>query len=228
MPAEPDALRDAERAFATIADGGVAIVPTVVGYVILGASAAAIERIFAAKRRKPDKLNAMIGCSELHYVLHALPAEKREAVAAVTEEHDLPIGAVAPARLDHPMLSGLPADVLAQTTKDGTIAMLLNGGELLDRMALLSLRHQMPVIGSSANLSLKGVKFRVADIEPEILDAADLVVDHGLMRWHAYGLSSTMIDFRDYAVVRFGSCYELIADVLRRRFAVALPPRPAV
>jgi hypothetical protein len=27
-------------------------------------------------------------------------------------------------------------------------------------------------------------------------------------------------------VVRFGSCYELIADVLKRHFAIELPPKP--
>ncbi len=47
------------------------------------------------------------------------------------------------------------------------------------------------------------------------------------MRWHSYGKSSTMINFADYSVVRYGSCFDLIDDVLRRHFDIALPPEPS-
>lgn len=218
---------DARRVYDVLADGGIAIIPTDVGYVILGIAKQAIRGIFEAKKRKPEKLNAMIGCKPMHYVLHDLSAEKRRVVAAVTEGANLPLGTVAPARLDHPMLARLDPAVLDQTTKDGTIAMLLNAGPLMDAMARIALDNHTPVIGSSANVSLHGVKFRVEDIEPEIIAAADIVVDYGLMRWHAYGKSSTMIDFTDYSVVRYGSCFDVIADILKRRFDISLPPDPA-
>ena len=82
------------------------------------------------------------------------------------------------------------------------------------------------IIGSSANVSLRGVKFRVGDIEPDIIEAADVVVDYGLMRWNSYAKSSTMIDVGDMRVVRYGSCFDLIDDVLRRHFDIALPAEP--
>ena len=37
-----------------------------------------------------------------------------------------------------------------------------------------------------------------------------------------------MIDFTTMEVVRIGSCYELIQDVLRRHFKVELPPDPGL
>ena len=78
------------------------------------------------------------------------------------------------------------------------------------------------VVGSSANLSLQGTKFRATDIEPEVLDAADLVIDYGLMRWANYGKSSTMINVHDFTVVRHGSCFDLISDVLQRHYDLTL------
>jgi tRNA A37 threonylcarbamoyladenosine synthetase subunit TsaC/SUA5/YrdC len=215
---------DARRAMDAMLAGGIAIVPTDVGYVILGATAGAVERIVDVKRRAPAKLNAMIGCRELHMALHELDEGARKAIETITEGYDLPVGAVAPARLDHPMLSGLEPEILARSTMNGTIAMLMNAGKLLDAMARISLEAAVPVIGSSANLTLHGTKFRIEDIEAEIVAAADMVIDYGLMRWSAYRKSSTMINFGDYSVVRHGSCFDLIADVMRRHFDIALAP----
>ena len=221
-----DIEADAGRAMGALMDGGIAIIPTTVGYVILGARTEAINRIIAVKRRAPSKLNAMIGCRELHDALHDLDALPRRAVATITGDYDLPVGAVAPARLDHPMLSGLEAGVLERTTHDGTVAMLMNAGPLLDVMARMSHAEATPVIGSSANLTLHGTKFRVEDIEPEVIAAADVVIDYGLMRWNCYRRSSTMIDFSDFSVVRHGVCFDLIADILERHFDIVLPPAP--
>ena len=215
---------DARRVYNVLAGGGVGIVPTDVGYVIVACDADAVWRIFEAKRRKPDKLNALCGCQEMHLALHDLPDDRRAVVAAVTEAGDLPMGAAAPARLDHPALAGLREDVLAQTTRRGTVAMLLNAGPLMDSLARIAFADHRLVVGSSANVSLQGVKFRAADIEPEIVAAADIVIDYGLMRWSRYGRSSTMLDVGEMAVIRHGSCFDLIDDLLRRHFGIALPP----
>lgn len=217
---------DAQRVYEVLSGGGITVIPTDVGYVILGIANDAIWRIFRAKERKPAKLNAMIGCKALHMALHDVGDDRRAVVSAITEDYDLPLGTVAPARLDHPMLAGLDADVLAQTTHEGTVAMLMNAGPLLDRLAHISLDNDTPVIGSSANVSLRGVKFRVEDIEKQIIDAADIVIDYGLMRWRVYAKSSTMINIGDYSVVRHGSCFDLISEVCRRHFGIALAPPP--
>lgn len=218
---------DARRAMEVVLGGGIAVVPTTVGYVILAATTPAINRIIEVKRRAPSKLNAMIGCTAMHAALHVLEGRNREIVRTVTQGYDLPLGTVAPADFDHPMLRNVDGKVLERTTLGGTVAMLLNAGELMDTMAQLSFEACTPVIGSSANLSLHGTKFRVEDIEPEIVAAADLVIDYGLMRWANYAKSSTMINVHDFTVVRHGSCYDLICDVLQRHYGVALPPAPA-
>ena len=219
---------DARRVYDTLVAGGIGIIPTDVGYVILGISGEAIWKIFEVKRRKPEKLNAMCGCLEMHRDLHVLDDDRRAVVSAIIEDANLPMGTVAPGRLDHPALAALERDVLDQTTDEGTIAMLLNAGPLLDTLARIAFADNRLVIGSSANISLHGVKFRAGDIEPEIRAAADIVIDYGLARWNCYARSSTMIDVGRMRVVRYGSCFDLIDDLLRRRFDISLPPDPSV
>ena len=222
-----DYRADARRVYETLFKGGIGIIPTDVGYVILGVTGEAIWKIFRVKRRKPEKLNAMCGCMEMHRNLHLLDEGARAVVSAIVGDANLPMGTVAPGRLDHPALASLDKDVLDQTTDGGTIAMLLNAGPLLDELARIAFADDRLVIGSSANISLRGVKFRADDIEPEVLDAADIVIDYGLSRWNRYGRSSTMIEVSRMKVVRYGSCFDLIDDLLRRRFDISLPPDPS-
>ncbi len=217
-----DVEDDARRTFDTLATGGAAIIPTHVGYAIVGISEEAIDRTFVAKRRKKGKLHAFTGSPELHGTLHILDDKTREVIRTIWQEAGLTIGCVAPARIDHPMIQKLPEAIRAQSTKDGTIAMLLGAGPFLDALGRLSYENQVPIIGSSANVTQQGVKFRVEDIEPEIIEAADMVIDYGLMRWASYNYSSTMIDFRDYSVVRNGACFDLLQDLLLRHFDIEI------
>ena len=221
-----DIQGDAKRAMDVILNGGIAIIPSYVGYVILGATTEAINKTIEVKERGPSKLNAVIGCASMHAALHVLEGRNREIVRTITQGYDLPMGTVAPADLNHPMMKNLDTEVFERTTLGGTIAMLLNAGPLMDAMADLSFEAGQLVVGSSANLSLHGTKFRAQDIEPQVLNAADIVIDYGLMRWANYGRSSTMVNVHDFSMVRYGSCFDLINDVLQRHYDFTLPPEP--
>ena len=221
-----DIQGDARRAMDVILGGGIAIIPSYVGYVILGATTEAINKTIEVKERGPSKLNAVIGCASMHAALHVLEGRNREIVRTITQGYDLPMGTVAPADLNHPMMKNLDSEVFERTTLGGTIVMLLNAGPLMDTMAQLSFEAGRLVVGSSANLSLHGTKFRAQDIEQQVLDAADIVIDYGLMRWANYGRSSTMVNVHDFSVVRYGSCLDLINDVLQRHYDFTLPPEP--
>lgn len=218
-----DIKRDARRAFDALKAGGIEIFPVDVGYTIAGGSQASLQRIFKAKGRAPTKLNAMVGDMAIHRSLHRLDARASEMVAAITEEYNLPLGVIAPYVEDHPLMQRLDPAALAGSSKDGTIAMLINAGPLHAELCKLSREEIFPIFGSSANLTNTGTKFRVQDIPPELSGIADTVIDHGLRKYHRYQKSATLIDFRTLEVVRKGSCYELVADVLARHFGVQLP-----
>ena len=221
-----DVAGDARRAFDALKGGGIAIVPNTIGYSILGGSGAALRKIFETKKRAASKLNAMVANAEIHREVHVCSPRGRDIVRAITEDYDLPLGCIAPCRVDHPLLRKLDTETLEGSTKGGTVVMLLNAGPLHAALTRLSHVEVHPLFGSSANMTLSGTKFRVEDIEPEITAIADVVIDHGLQRFHRYAASSTLLDVETLSVVRFGSCYEDIAYILKRHFGVELPPRP--
>jgi tRNA A37 threonylcarbamoyladenosine synthetase subunit TsaC/SUA5/YrdC len=213
----------ARRAFDALRQGGIAIVPNDIGYSALGGSPGALRRIFAAKKRQPSKLNAMVGNLDLHREIHRCSTRGREIVQAITEDYGLPMGCIAPFRAEHPIFGSLDRETVEQSTKDGTLVMLLNAGRFHAALTRLSHRELHPLFGSSANVSTSGTKFKIEDIEREILDLADVVIDHGLQKYHPYKASSTLLNVETLEIVRVGSCYPDIAYVLRRHFRIDLP-----
>ncbi|KAA0099662.1 hypothetical protein CIW49_08710 [Mycolicibacterium sp. P1-18] len=219
---------DAERIHRTVAAGGAVIMPADIGYGVIASSTDALTRLFRAKRRAPHKRHAMAGNYELHREVHRLGKREQDMVDAVVLDARLPLAVVAPFDLSHPVVAAIESDTLAASTVGDTLAMLVNGGALQDAVVRIAHRNGVPLLGSSANLSGTGTKFRVQDIEQPIVDAVDVVVDYGLRKYHLYRRSSTMIDFSTMEVVRIGSCYELIADVFASQFGITLPGDPGL
>lgn len=219
-----DIAGDARRAFHTLQSGGIAIFPVDVGYTIAGGSQASLQKIFHTKGRAPTKLNAMVGDMAIHRSLHQVSDRAAAMITALTEEYDLPLGVIAPYRPDHPLVQRLDPASLAGSSKDGTIAMLVNAGPFHAALCQLSREENFPIFGSSSNLTNTGTKFRVQDIPQELLSIADTVIDYGLRKYHTYQRSATLINFDTLEVVRKGACYELIGDVLARHFGVSIPP----
>ena len=213
---------DARRAFDVLKAGGIAIIPMDVGYTCAGGSGAALQKIFDTKQRALSKRNAMVGDQAIAREIYKLSPRGWEVVDAITGDYGLPLGAVGPCRIDHPLLRVLDDLAIDASTKDGTLVMLMNAGPFHGEICRLSLQEMHPIFGSSANLSLTGTKFRIEDIEPEILGIADVVIDHGLRKYHYYQQSSTLLNVETFEVVRHGSNFEIIADICQRRFGVTL------
>ncbi|KAF7550931.1 hypothetical protein G7Z17_g5357 [Cylindrodendrum hubeiense] len=223
----PNARDDALRVFKVLQNGGVALVPTEVGYALMATSTKAVEKAFAAKRRRPGHAQAFIGSYQLHHKLHILPDEKLEMIRTLHQDLDMSFCVVAPFRADHPIIQRLSSVTLEKTTKDGTLGIYIGGGSLLAELGRLNDEIGEIVVGSSANLTGTGQRFRVDDIDPEIRDAADIIVDYGLQRYHVYGgRPSTIIDFEHMKVLRVGSSYELLRERLHKYWGVVLPVDP--
>jgi len=223
----PDIDADVARIWATLSAGGTAIFRSDVGYGIFGASRAALERINLAKGRAAHKRVGISMNRRLSEEIHVIDARGRSIIELVTKDYDLPLGVVAPFRDDHPYIRAIDPEVMALCTANGTLATGLNsGGPFHARLQDLAFDQNRPFFGSSANLTGGGQRYSIADIEPEILAAADIVLDYGLPCWRFYNAALTMIDFRTMDVIRFGACYDLIADTVERHFGLKLPADP--
>ncbi|KAK5168298.1 uncharacterized protein LTR77_006867 [Saxophila tyrrhenica] len=204
-----DPIRDARRIFDVLSKGGLAIIPVNVGYAICAGDSIALERAFQTKQRKPHKGHAMMGRYALHKEIHTLPP--REAgMTKLVHDLDLPLGLVAPFKQDHPMIRKLGAETLERSSIEGTMAMLVNGGQLQDELARLALEAGTPVM----------------DIEPQILEAADIVIDYGRQKYNTPRTSSTMFDFKNMKLLRYGACYDVVKDTLKRWYGIELPEDP--
>ncbi|KAJ9606352.1 hypothetical protein H2200_009313 [Cladophialophora chaetospira] len=221
-----DIAMDARRVFEVLKNGGLAIVPADIGYGLVAIDPKALERAFVTKQRQPHKRHAMIGSYALHKELHVLPEREANMVELLTRDIDLPLGVIAPLKMNHPIVQKLGSETLARSSVDGTLAMLVNGGKFQDELVRLTSEAGLPLMGSSANLTGKGTKSLVEDIEPEILAVADIVLDYGKRKFSEPRPSSTMIDFRNVEVLRFGACYDVIQDVLVRFYGITLPEDP--
>ena len=135
----------------------------------------------------------------------------------------LPFSVVAPFRQGHPLLAHVDPFVLQSSSKAGTLDMLLNAGQMHDEIARQAGDRSMPVFGSSANLSLSGSKYRLGDVDHVVRQAADVAFDYGLSQYANHqGRSSTIIDFRDFSVIRVGVRFAQLRQAFKDRFDVAL------
>jgi len=211
------------RVLDRLAGGGVAIVPLDVAYAILARGAEGIRRIFAAKGRSWSKPSGLFGNIEISRALHVLPAEKHALAETIIRAENLPFSIVAPCRTGHSLLASVDPFVLANSTKAGTLDMLLNAGQFHNAMAAESLARGMVVFGSSANVSLTGSRYRLDEIDPRVRQAADVEIDHGRSLYaNPEGRSSTIIDFADWSVIRKGVAFERLAAAFLRHGGVAL------
>ncbi|MBL8380027.1 MAG: Sua5/YciO/YrdC/YwlC family protein [Burkholderiales bacterium] len=215
----PDAKADAARLIDVVAKGGVAVFPVDVGYAIVGNAEEAIGRIFAAKKRSFEKACGMFSNRDMLVNLARLDERSIAIVDAVTGAHDLPFSVVVPYRVEHPFFAGLTPTTRERSSRGDTIDMLLNAGALHDEVARLAWERGMPVLGSSANTSLTGSKYRLLDVEEPVRAAADLVIDYGPTKYsHPQGMGSSIIALPSLKPIRRGIAFERICDIIRDEF----------
>jgi tRNA A37 threonylcarbamoyladenosine synthetase subunit TsaC/SUA5/YrdC len=214
---------DVSQVMDVLAGGGVAILPLDVAYAIVAMGDDGIRRIFSAKNRSYEKPSGMFGNWQLSSEVHVMDADRHAMVHGIIETDGLPFSVVAPFRADHPIFAEVPPFVLQNSTKAGTLDMLLNAGQVHDEIARQAVARGRPVFGSSANTSLAGSKYRYGDIEDRVRDAADIHLDYGTSKYaNPNGRSSTIVDFRDFHVVRVGVCFDTLAGIFRERYDVTL------
>ncbi|CAM1501896.1 Fc.00g038800.m01.CDS01 [Cosmosporella sp. VM-42] len=221
---------DAKRVYDVVKAGGVAICPATIGYGIITSDPRKLEEIFLTKQRAATKRHAMVGSYPVHRALHAMDRLGREIVDHLVLDLDLPLAVIAPFNKDHPMFKKLDDVTMDAASVNGTIAILVNAGPFQDELTKLSLADNQPILGSSANISQTGTKYRREDIQPELNEIADIALDYGLLKYNMYRRSSTMIDFSGPKpeIVRIGACYEIIKDALWRHFKIETPEDPGL
>lgn len=242
---EPNIKEDARRVYEVLKSGGIAVMPASMGYTIATTSAEALNKIFTTKKRGAHKRHAMGGTYALHKEVHVMTPEMEDILHWLTMESGLPVACIAKYNPEHPLIKSLDPVTLEAATHEGTVAMLINGGKLQDEVISLCAADNLPVLGSSANISttgnpskpildpklinFAGTKYALEDVPQELIDIADIVIDYGIVPWGHHGRSSTMINFSGpkIEIVRIGLGYDIIKDHLARFWGITdLPEDP--
>ena len=212
-----DVVEQSNQVLDIIANDGVAIIPLDVAYAIVGNSKKSIETIFKCKNRSFDKPSGMFSNYDLLKEIQIIDSWKHDIIKAVIFDNNLPMSTVAPFKQDHPMFKNVDSWVIKNSTKIGTLDMLLNAGEFHNEMTKQSMELEMPVLGSSANTSLTGSKYNLDDIDPPVLSAGNILIDGGTSKYeNKKGRSSTIIDFGNFETIRIGVCYDKIRTIFSK------------
>lgn len=206
-PNRPSVEADAQRVYEVLKAGGIAICPADIGYAVMTCDPRKLEKIFLVKQRAATKRHAMIGSYAIHKDLHVMTPQHAEIVDHLTQDLGLPLGVIAPFKKDHPMLKAIDDVTMDACAVNGTISILTNAGRFQDELTKRTHADNLPILGSSANLTGTGTKYRIEDINPEILDIADIVINYGLLKWHIHARSSTCTFPRSYP---FSPCRDLL------------------
>jgi tRNA A37 threonylcarbamoyladenosine synthetase subunit TsaC/SUA5/YrdC len=225
----PNVQSDTEAAFKVLRAGGTVIGPVGLGYCIFSIGAEAVDRAFAIKQRREGHTMGVFGTCKTQRALHDLPEDTFAMCRVMSEDMGSHFVVLAKYRPDAPLLAALDAPTLARITRGDTLGVAIVAPEtpFLHRLCELCDGAGVLLVGSSANLSGSGNKYRVSDIEPELRAAADLVVDHGLQRFYTYApRASCILDVQSMKCLRVGVGYNLLRDRLYRFFGVELEESP--
>ena len=223
-PVPADELRrDVALLLDTIAAGEVAIAPLDVAYAVNACTETGIRRIYAAKKRSYEKPGGLFANVTMSRAIHIMDDWKHDLAETIVREENIPFSIVAPFHVEHEFFANTEPFVMQSSSKAGTMDMLLNAGQFHNEIARQSWERGMPVFGSSANTSLQGSKYRYEDIEAPVREAASVYFDYGLSKYaNPDGHSSTIIDFRDFSVIRVGVVFDRVAAAFRKHGKVAL------
>jgi tRNA A37 threonylcarbamoyladenosine synthetase subunit TsaC/SUA5/YrdC len=228
---EPDPTvqqEDARLAFQAMLDGGVAILPLSVSYAIFAHTAEAVERIYRLKQRPMTKPNGVIGNWDIFTEVFEVGQRDRDLVRCLTLDHNLPLSVVAPFNPAHEWLRTVEHGALRLSTKGHTMDLLMNAGPLHNELAALSLAQGKPLMGSSANASGSGSKFRLEEVQEPLRAGCELVLGYGLSPYaNDFGMGSTIVELPSWRILRWGGLFEKQAQIVDKTFGVQWPARPA-
>lgn len=121
----PDIKADALRTFSILKAGGIALVPTSVGYALAGLSSDSLQKIFTTKKRGAHKRHPMMGTYSLHQELHIMSPLSTSIVQTLTQDFNLPLAIIARYRKEHPLMESFDQETLEASTADGTMQVKL-------------------------------------------------------------------------------------------------------
>ncbi|MCI0542548.1 Sua5/YciO/YrdC/YwlC family protein [bacterium] len=171
-------IKDSEiaRAYKIIRTGGLAIVPSRVGYTLLGNSEHAIKKMFDVKGRPLTKPCVVLTKHSFLPEIAEIPPQYMAFVDSI-EEQKLLCGFILK-RKTHSIFDSLPEYVRLNSRRDDdTSCFVINAGLYIQYLVEEALKDGTVVVGSSANASGTGNEGIFANIPTNIQKAVEYFVE---------------------------------------------------
>lgn len=209
-------------AIETMRRGGLILVKGDIGYGLFGISQAAIAKMYAIKGRELSNPCIFVGNLELMDEIAVIDQpEVRKWIAETARWTTLAV--VLPARMDSPYLRSMDPWVRERSVTRGSLAIFLRTGPYVEQLITGAFSEGWVFVGSSANKSLTGNVFQFDELPPEIVQGADLAVDHGVAALiNPERKATTMVNFTNWTIRREGVNHEQIKasfEQLKKRIA---------
>ncbi len=165
-----------EKAYENIKSGGLAIIPSRVGYTLLGNSENAIRKMFEIKGRALSKPCVVLTKRALLLEIAEVPERYLPFIDAI-EEQKLLCGFILN-RKPHSIFDSLSDYVCSNSMRgNGTSCFVINAGPYIQHLVELASADGTVVVGSSANKSGTGNEGIFLNIPKNIREGADYKVE---------------------------------------------------
>jgi tRNA A37 threonylcarbamoyladenosine synthetase subunit TsaC/SUA5/YrdC len=204
---------EVEAAVDTLLSGGLLLAKGDIGYGLFGTSEDAIRRMYALKGRPYSNPCIFIGdLGVLDEVALAADERVRRWVGELAAWTTCAV--VLPERPGSAMVAGMDPWVRSQSITDGTLAVFLRCGGYLEQVVARMREAGVAIVGSSANRSSEGNRFRPEELPPEFLAGADLFVEHGdAALANDARKATTIVNLANWSIKRMGVNGErIVAD----------------
>jgi tRNA A37 threonylcarbamoyladenosine synthetase subunit TsaC/SUA5/YrdC len=190
--------------------GGLILVKGDIGYGLFGISRSAIATMYRIKGRQQSNPCIFVGNLELMDEIAVIDQpEVRKWIAETAQWTTLAV--VLPARTSSPYLESMDPWVRERSVTRGSLAIFLRTGPYVEQLIARAFSEGWVFVGSSANKSLTGNVFRFDELPPEIVQGADLAVDHGVAALiNPERRATTMVNFTNWTIRREGVNHQQI------------------
>ena len=192
---------------------GVLMIPAVTGYLLMGATPLAVDKIFAIKQRSPMKT---IGIAATPAIYRELCSSRfRTAMRMI----NYPMGLIDYANTTHPLVSKLPPLAI----RDGKIGCFFQAGKQIVELAAYCFERDMLLMITSANPSGEEIIKKLSDAPKSMVAAVDHVIEDDAFIARVQRAfeppQSTIIDATTQQILRVGLYANQIAH---RAFQIGL------
>lgn len=202
---QPDPL----ALYRLLQEGGLALVPTLTGYGLVGMQPDAVRRIYQLKGRPAEKPCVTVGSlAVLDDIATGIDAVTRAWIDSTSSRW--PLALVVRRNPASRLVAALDAYTLSQCTKGDTIASFFGVGPLLTAAAALALADGRLIVGSSANRSGTGNAYFLEDIPEAMRRDVDLFIAQPEPPPSPTRQASTILDLTTGQFLRRGISAEAI------------------